>query len=127
MFEQATKLKLRFSSNQGLLTTEDLWDLPLQHASKASLDTIAISLNREIKQFEEESFVAKKQAANTLAQLKLDIVKHIIAVKLAEKEANENAAKTKAFNSKVLSILAQKEDEELLNKTPEELRALLKS
>ena len=28
-FEQAVRLKLRFNSPKGLLSVEDLWDLPL--------------------------------------------------------------------------------------------------
>ena len=38
MFEQAARLKLRFETSRGLLSVEDLWDLPLTSARGASLE-----------------------------------------------------------------------------------------
>lgn len=125
MFEKASKLKLRFGTMSGNCTTEDLWDLPLQSANKASLDSIAISLSKELKASGEESFVNKAPAVNVLLQLKLDIVKHIIAIKLAEKEQATKAAEKRLHNEKVLGLIAQKEDETLAGKSVEELKSLL--
>ncbi len=127
MFEKATKKKYRFETQQGaLLSVEDLWDLPLQHASKPSLDAVAIRLNQTIKQFSEESFVAKKSAGENELQEKFEIVKHIIAVKQAEEEARQDAAKIRVQNQRIREILDQKKDSELLNKSVEELQAMLK-
>lgn len=49
MFQQATRLKLRFSTSQGQLTVEDLWDIPLTSTRNASLDSIAIDLHIQAK------------------------------------------------------------------------------
>ncbi len=126
MFEQATKNKFRFETQQGaLLSVEDLWDLPLQHSTKPSLDAVAIRLSRAIKQTEEESFVFTKTAVGNGLQDKLDVVKHIISVKLKEQADREDSAKKRAMNNKILDILAQKEEEDLLKKSPEELKALI--
>jgi small-conductance mechanosensitive channel len=126
LFEKATKNKYRFKTQQGALySVEDLWDLALQHATKPCLDNIAIGLSRQIKALEEESFVAKKTSGETELSDQLEIVRHIIAVKQQEQEAKETAAKVRAQNQRIREILAQKEDADLLNKSAEELRALL--
>ena len=70
LFEKANKLKVRFETNKGNVTTEDLWDMPLVSTTGFSLDAIAISLNRKLKETEEESFVAKRSKSNTLLELK---------------------------------------------------------
>lgn len=128
IFERATKKKLRFESPLGMLSVEDIWDLPLtsRTSKKASLDDLAKSLNRQIKENEEESFVVKKTQANSDLNLRFDIVKHIIEVRMEEADAREKAAQNKAREQRILEILAKKEDEDLLNKSKEELEALLK-
>lgn len=129
MFEEATKRKVRFDvgSSGQQYSVEDLWDMPLTTRSKVSLDGLAKALNRQIKESEEESFVVQQSSANATLQLKFDIVKHVIGVRLAEKEAKDNAAKEKAQKQKILEIIAKKEDESLENKSIEELRALVSS
>ena len=80
MFEKATRIKLRFESKKGLLSVEQLWDLPLN-----SLDEIAISLNKEVKDISEVSFIKPlSNNKNKELTLKFNIVKHIIDVKLTE-------------------------------------------
>ena len=96
MFEKASRLKLRFDTPKGMITTEDVWDLPLTSRNGASLDNLAKDLNRTIKETEEESFVADKSARNTVLELKFDIVKHIIEVKKAELTASKKAVEIKA-------------------------------
>jgi hypothetical protein len=125
MFEKASRLALRFSSPQGSLTTEDLWDLPLTSANKASLDNIAKALNRQIKDATTESFVVKTSKADEELQLKFDIVKHIIEVKLAEREAEKTAATRRAQKEKLLELKAKKQDEKLSSATEEELDAMI--
>ena len=49
LFEVAARKKYRFDSQKGLLSVEELWDLPLQSTKSVSLDSIAIALNKEIK------------------------------------------------------------------------------
>lgn len=124
MFEQATKMKLRFDSPMGQLTTEDVWDLPLT-GRKFSLDDLAKSLNRQIKEAEEESFVVKRTSANQTLNLKFDIVKHVIQVKMDEAEVKDQAAKKKAEKARILEIISQKENEALQSKSLDELKALL--
>lgn len=126
IFEQASRQKLRFPTNKGELTTEQLWDLPLQSKSQFDLDTVAKSVSGELRGATEESFVATTvNPAKKELELKLEIVKHVIAVRIAENEAARNAAARKAEREKLLGILADKQDEELKNLTPEQIKERL--
>lgn len=128
IFEQASRHRplFRFPTAAGLLTVEDLWDLPLTHRTKINLDDIARQLSRELKESQDVSFVDASAKPNTLLQLGLDIVKHIIDVKLAERTATERAAATRARNARILGIIEQKEHAELTDKSIDDLKALLK-
>jgi len=124
-FEKASRQKLRFNTGVGNVTTEDLWDLPLE--GRVSLDNLARSLNKEIKEQEEESFVKKPSGASTTLKLQFDIVKHIIDVKIADKERAEKAAATRKERQRILQLMSQKQDEELENKSMEDLQKMLDS
>ena len=47
IFEQASRLKLRFASVKGELTIEHLWGLPLQSKTSFDLDTVAKAVARD--------------------------------------------------------------------------------
>ena len=120
LFEKASRLKLRFKSQMGLITVEDLWDLNL-----TSLDSIAKDLNRQIKAEAEESFITVKSKANTALELAFDIVKHVIKVKLEEAEVKKLAAEKKARKAQIMELISQKQNEALSAKSIEELQAEL--
>lgn len=126
MFEKATRLKVRFDSAQGKLSVEDLWDLPLtSKTNKANLDDVAKAVARSLKSSDnEESFVLKSTPSNNLDKLKLDIVKHVISVCLAENEASDTAAANRAKKQQILTIIANKQDGALAEKSIDELKAL---
>lgn len=125
-FEKATRLKLRFTTSQGILSAEDLWDIPLTTTrGNCNLNDIAKGLNRELKAAGEEDFVNKPTAANALIQLKFDLVKHVIAVRLAENEAARVAVERKEKKQRLLEIIAHKQDQELEGKSVEELTAMV--
>lgn len=128
MFEKATKQRLRFDTVKGLLSVEDLWELPLiSRSNSADLDTVAKTVSKELKVTEEESFVKPVTVSNTALNLKLEIVKHIIAVKLQEKENRENVAEKDRKKSRLLEIIDKKQDQELESKTVDELKKDLAS
>jgi hypothetical protein len=117
IFENATRKALRFPSSKGQLTTEQLWDLSLTNINK-----IAMAVNSELKNLEEESFVEiKPNPHKSNLKLQLDILKHIISVKLAEKEAQE--IKEEKANKKriLLEALEAKENEEVQSMSKEEI------
>lgn len=128
MFEKASKLKLRFDTPQGQLTTEDLWDLNLtsKASNRANLDDIAKSLYRSLKDTENEiSFVTPVEKKGDELQTKFDIVKHIIAIKIAERDAEAKKVANRAERQKILALLDQKQNDKLSSSSEEELRALL--
>lgn len=119
MFEVASRMKFRFQYS-GNIQVEDLWDLSL-----TSLDNIFKSLNSLIKHSQEESLldIRNKQDEETLT--KIEIVKHIVSVKLAENEKRKKARERKEQRAKIMEIMSNKQDESLQNKSLEELSAML--
>lgn len=116
MFEQATRMKLRFNVN-GLISVEDLWDLSLER-----LDTLAKQLRKSVQQAEEESFIeSSTSTVNKELVLKFDIVKHIIKVKLEERQKSRDAAERKLHKQKLLAILEEKQDADLRSKSIEDI------
>lgn len=125
MFQQASKLKLRFQTKSGNVTAEDLWDLPLTSAKGASLDNLAKQLSKELKENSEESFVSVKTTKNAELELKFEIVKHVIKVKLEENEKSKNALVIKAKKQKIMELIEAKENEAMAAQGIDELKKAL--
>ena len=122
MFKEASRVKLRFNTQNGVLSVEDLWDLSLEQ-----LDELAIALEAEYKQNKKaKSFIQKKTAKDKTAKLRFDIVLEVLNTKLDEKEASLDEAKRKEESAKIMAILAKKKEEELANLSVEELEKKLK-
>ncbi len=124
MFEVAVRLKFRFTTNRGDLTTEDLWDMPLTRPDGFSLDDLAKSLNKQVKESEEESFVVEKSDTNMVLETKFLIVKHIIKVKLSEIKEAEDFYVKRVKKVKILNIIAKKEDEVLEGESVDDLKKM---
>ena len=60
-----------------------------------------------------------------MLETKIEIVKYIVSVKLAEKEQRERAFLNKERNQKIMDIIAAKKDAELQNMSIEELEKML--
>ena len=127
IFEQATRRAIRFESAKGDLSVEQLWDLPLQSRNQFDLDTVAKTVNRQLNAVTEESFVSvRENPAKETLSLKLEIVKHIISVKLQEAEEARNRDKA-SEKEKLLRLLDEKQNEALRALTPEEIQERLKA
>ena len=116
IFELASRMKIRFTELGGQLSVEDLWDIHLP-----GLDTIAKSLNKKLKETEEESFIATTVKTDKETLVKFELVKHVITVKLAEAEKARNAADRRQKRQEILGHLAKKEGEEMAGKSKEDL------
>lgn len=128
IFEQAVRSKLRFESACGLLSVEDLWDLPLTSTKRANLDAIAVSLYRQLKEAETgASFVEDTPQVNARLQLQFDVVKHVIDVKKAERNAAQEEGERRERKEKILAILARKQDTALEQLSLEELQQMVAS
>ena len=127
MFESATRLKVKFETTKGMITVEDLWDIPLTSRTTGfSLDDIAKNLNKQVKESAEESFVVKKSTKNETLELKFEIIKYIIKRRLEEREAANNELAKATQKEKLLQLLSEKKDENLKSKTVEEIEQMLK-
>lgn len=126
MFEKASRLKLRFDTSKGSLTVEDLWDLPLTSARNgANLNDIAKGLNKACKDAGEEDFVNNTTKTDAVLQLKFDIVKHVISVRLAENEAARMESARKEKKARLLELIARKQDKQLEDMSLENLQAMV--
>ena len=92
--------------------------------SRITLNDIAKELNREIKKDGEEDFVFPTPT-NTELSLKFEIVKHVIEVRLAERDASIARAEKQAQKERIKELLAKKQDEALAGKSEEELKKML--
>ncbi len=118
LFEIASRAKYRFPY-KGLISTEDLWDL-----SPAQLDTIYKTLNKNAKALGEESLLNEVTVDTALTNM-VEIVKHIFNVKREEAEARKAAAANAEKRKRLLEIIAQKQDEALLNMSEADLQKML--
>lgn len=125
IFERASRLSLRFRSDVGLLSSEDLWHLPLTSKGNAlDLDTIARAVNKELKEIAEGSFVKRDpDPRQDRLELQLEILKHIIQEKLHAQAEAEKAVETAQRKRKLLGALAAKEEAELVGMTKEQIEA----
>ena len=93
--------------------------------SLTNLDSIYKTLNKQVKQSDEESLLSTKASVDTELEVQIAIVKYIVSVKLAEKETAEKASTKKAQKQKIMSIIATKQDEVLQNSSIDDLKKML--
>lgn len=115
LFEVATRENYLFPF-RGMINVIDLWSLSL-----TSLDSVFKSLNAEAKKSDEESLLNTKSKEDEEILNKIEIVKYVVSVKLAEKEARENARKNKEMRQRLLEIKARRQDTALENMSDEDL------
>lgn len=122
MYKEALQKKLRFKTNKGMITTEDLFDLSLQN-----LNTLAIMLDKKISEAPKKSFIEELPAEENDDELRFSIVKDVINIKLKARKDNIDKAQADTQKKRILEILAKRNDEELEKKSTEELRAMLQN
>jgi len=112
IFEVATRQKLRFETTKGLLSLEDLWDLPLTSATgKVCLDEIAILLHKQLRATSDVvSFVDNTATQNPTIQLRFDLVKHVIEQRKLENTEAANAKTRAETKQQILAALAKKRE-----------------
>lgn len=120
-FKLASQQKLRFQTNRGSLSTEQLWDLSLEE-----LDALAVSLETEHKESGKKSFLVTKSVKDKTAKLRFDVVLDVLTTKVEEAQAVAEAKEIKTHNEKIITLIAEKQDESLKGKSIKQLEALLK-
>lgn len=127
MYKFAAQHKLRFPSVRGYLTVENLFDMPLKSASGFDLNTVAQTINKELKTTDEESFVEDVTAdpQRKALEVSLEIVKDVIKTKQEENAARLNKAMRAEERRKILDAMSAKQDQALSAASLEELQKKL--
>ncbi len=121
MYKEASKQKLRFQTSKGNLSTEQLWDLPVD-----DLDKLAITLDEEYNKSGKKSFLATRSVKDKTLKLQLDVAKDILFTKVEEQEEAKQKADDKAHNKRIMEKIAQKQDEKLGDMSIKELEKQLR-
>jgi hypothetical protein len=120
IFEKATKTKLMVITTRGTLTVNDLWDLSLEE-----LDRL-YSENMKKSKSSKEFSLLNKESVGDKTDLTVEIIKHIVEVKLKEAEEFRIRRENKAKIREIEAILANKQLSELGNKSVEDLQKMIK-
>lgn len=122
IFEQASRLKLRFDLN-GQISVEELWQVkaPILEKEEAALQTVVEGYGKRTRRS-----ASKETKEEMLTKLKLEIITHILDVKEAEAEAAINAQSAKEQNQPILEIILRKKQAELDLLPIAELEKMLK-
>lgn len=119
---ESLKNKFRFEF-KGLIGTEDLFDLNL-----ADLDVIYKSLKKDQKDLQGDSLLENDENPKVReVEVKIEIVKAIFDMKKAEIAKAQKALANKAQKDKILAIIEDKENQELSEKSIDELREIYKN
>jgi len=121
IYKKAAQNRLRFTTNKGTLTAEQLFDLSL-----TDLDNLAVSLEASYEESKGKSFIKKRTVKDANIKLQFDIVLDVLETKVAENEAALEAKETKEHNQKILTLISEKKDGELKGKSIKQLEAMLK-
>jgi hypothetical protein len=121
LFEVAARNKLRFQTTKGCFSTEDLWDLTLEH-----LNVVAIGLNRQVRKSQEEDFLKEASPTDETTMCKLELVLYIMDVKKEEKKARVKEAENKTRKDKLLGALERKEEDKLDGMSAADIKKELK-
>ena len=128
LYKKAAQVKLRIQTCKGLLSVEDVWGLSL-----ANLDTSIRSLAPAVKNTQtadsDLDFLSSnsetKSEETSLLELSFEILKDVYITKKEEANARAKAKETKEFNQKIMSLIAEKQESSLKDKSIEELMAMI--
>lgn len=126
IFHYALRNKLRFKVQRGTITTEQLWDLPLNSRTGDSLESVARDLYAEISSLPAVPFTTTAPVTQTHAERRLEVVKAVIADKQKEASARAEATLRAQEVERLRDALAQKKGEALASMSIEEIEARLK-
>ena len=128
LYKKAAQVKLRIQTCKGLLSVEDVWGLSL-----ANLDASIRSLAPLVKKYQTEdsdldflsSNSSTKNEETSLLELSFEILKDVYITKKEEADARAKAKEIKEFNQRIMSLIAEKQENSLKDKSIEELMAMI--
>ena len=121
LFELATRERYRFPWH-GLISVEDLWQLP-----QNELDHIYCQLMDQKHKSDTDSLMKDKtDKASEALDNQIEIVKQIFQFKEDQKNEAIRAKEKAEKKQRILELMAKKQDDELAEKSIEDLEAMLK-
>ena len=121
LFIMASRNKYRFNY-KGQQSVDDLWDMGLD-----ALDSIYKSLNKELKNSNEESLLNTKTKATEETEAKIEIIKYIVATKQAEARAKVDAKAKREKLAKLYELKERLENKTMENMTVDEIQNMIKA
>lgn len=126
MFEIATRKKVRFDTSRGMMSVEDLWELPLTSTkNNPNLDDIARNLHRQLNNGENVSFVHGTNMSDSQVQFKFDLVRHIIDTRLEENKIRSESQERATKKQALLAIMAERQSADIRNLPMEDLQKMI--
>ena len=119
VFFTAAKQKLRFNSSNGHLQAEDLWDLPLKKLDEMAV-AIDATLGKTRKSFLENPD-PKSSAVQVADELRMEVLKAVIADKQDENKAKREAADKSARRESLKGLLEKKKIDQLESLSAEDI------
>ena len=122
---KCAKEKWRFESKTLIgLTFEDLFTLPLEVRNGNDLETVAQTIDAELRTSESRSFVKASSGATAKRKVlegKLELVMHVINLKLAEKDKAKKLREAQAHQKLIREKRAELEVQKIVDGTAEDL------
>jgi hypothetical protein len=120
IYKQGILEGVRFDSSLGMLTIEQLMELPLQSKTKESMQSVMENISKEMVAV--QNFIDETSEVNEIAELKMAIAKDIVKDKKKELRLKAQAEKDKAELEKLESALENKNNEALCAMSEEEIK-----
>ena len=128
LYKKAAQIKLRIQTCKGLLSVEDIWGLSLANLD-ASIRSLAPAVKNTQTADSDLDFLSSnsdtKSEETSLLELSFEILKDVYITKKEEANAKAKARETKEFNQKIMSLIAEKQENSLKDKSVEELMAMI--
>ena len=123
MYKQASRIGLKIQTSKGVLSVDQLWSLSL-----SDLTTTIIAVKKTLKKTEDDDldFLKSIDVKDPENELRFNILKDIYLTRKKEIEDIKSENEKKAFNNKIMDLIASKQEDALKNKSIDELEALLK-
>lgn len=123
IYKEANQKKLRFFTDRGNLSTEQLYDL-----SENKLKELIKQANQTLVNENPDSlsFLDEVDSVDPISKLRFEILKDIYLTKKSEREAATTKQKNEEHNQKILSLIAKKQEDQLTEMSVEDLEKMLK-
>ena len=128
IYKRAAILKLRFQTQHGPLSTEQLFDLKMTELAKLiKAQNEVIKKSRTSEDAELDFLESSSDGKENIEILRFDILKDIYLEKKHQKEQDAEDVKKKQELERIDELIAKKQDEELENKSIDELLEMRKN